>query len=137
MDMEESALIVPVSKTGKRRVIYLSERSKNVIVAIRDKSEALGLPATHNSYLVKNPRTGKPYNNFQLSFSRARAAVGINDVRIHDLPNTYASLLIQNGVSLYEVQKLLGHSGPNMTQRYAHLNPNSLKQIVNNLPSFL
>lgn len=137
IDMEESALIVPVSKTGKRRVIYLSERSKNVIVAIRDKSEALGLPATHSSYLVKNPRTGKPYNDFQVSFSRARAAVGINDVRIHDLRHTYASLLIQNGVSLYEVQKLLGHSSPNMTQRYAHLNPNSLKQIVNNLPSFL
>lgn len=137
IDMEESALIVPVSKTGKRRVIYLSERSKNVIVAIRDKSEALGLPATYNSYLVKNPRTGKPYNDFQVSFSRARAAVGINDVRINDLRHTYASLLIQNGVSLYEVQKLLGHSSPNMTQRYAHLNPNSLKQIVNNLPSFL
>ena len=118
-------------------MIYLSARSKNVIVAIRDKSEALGLPATYNSYLVKNPRTGKPYNDFQVSFSRARAAVGINDVRIHDLRHTYASLLIQNGVSLYEVQKLLGHSTPNMTQRYAHLNPNSLKQIVNNLPSFL
>ena len=137
IDMEESALIVPVSKTGKRRVIYLSERSKNVIVAIRDKSEALGLPATHNSYLVKNPKTGKPYNDFQVSFSRARVAVGINDVRINDLRHTYASLLIQNGVSLYEVQKLLGHSSLNMTQRYAHLNPNSLKQIVNNLPSFL
>ena len=110
---------------------------KNVIVAIRDKSEALGLPATHNSYLVKNPRMGKPYNDFQVSFSRALAAVGINDVRINDLRHTYASLLIQNGVSLYEVQKLLGHSSPNMKQRYAHLNPNSLKQIVNNLPSFL
>ena len=119
------------------RVIYLSEWSKNVIVAIRDTSAALGQPATLNSFLVKNPSTGKPYNDFQVSFSRARAAVGINDVRIHDLRHTYASLLIQNGVSLYEVQKLLGHSSPNMTQRYAHLNPNSLKQIVNNLPSFL
>ena len=118
-------------------MIYLSERSKTVIVATRDKSEALGLPVTHNSYLFKNSRTDKPYNEFQVSFSRARAAVGINEVRIHDLRHTDARLLIQNGVSLYEVQKLLGHSSPNLTQRYAHLNPNSLKQIVNNLPSFL
>ena len=76
IDMEESALIVPVSKTSKRRVIYLSERSKNVIVAISNKSEALGLPATYNYYLVKNPRTGKPYNDFQVSFPRARALWG-------------------------------------------------------------
>ena len=137
IDTDESALIVPISKTGKRRVIYLSERSKNVIVAIREKSEAFGLPATHSSYLVKNSRTGKAYNDFQASFSRARAAVGINDVRINDLRHTHASLLIQNGVSLNEVQKLLGHSSPNKTKHYAHLNPNSLKQIVNNLPSFL
>ena len=104
---------------------------------IRQRSESLGIPVTKDAYLIQNPRTGKPYNDFQVSFSRARAAVGITDVRIHDLRHTYASLLIQNGISLYEVQKLLGHSSPNMTQRYAHLNPNNLKQIVNTLPSFL
>ena len=37
IDMEESLLVVAVKKTGKRRVIHLSERSKSVIVAIRDK----------------------------------------------------------------------------------------------------
>jgi site-specific recombinase XerD len=48
-------------------------------------------------------------------------------VRIHDLRHTYASLLINNGVSLYEVQELLGHSSSAMTQRYAHLQPNQLR----------
>jgi site-specific recombinase XerD len=42
-------------------------------------------------------------------------------VRIHDLRHTYASLLINNEVSIYEVQRLLGHSNITMTQRYAHL----------------
>ena len=134
LDFQESALIVPISKTGKRRIIYLSEKAKAVINAIRQKSKDLGLSTTDNSFLVKNPRTGKPYNDFQVSFAKARSEVGIEDVRIHDLRHTYASILIQNGVTLYEVQKLLGHSSPNMTQRYAHLNPNNLKQIVNNLP---
>ena len=137
INMDESALTVPVSKTGKRRTIYLSERSKKVIALIRKRSESLGIPVTKDAYLVQNPRTGKPYNDFQVSFSRARAAVGLNDVRVHDLRHTYASLLIQNGISLYEVQKLLGHSSPHMTQRYAHLSPNSLKQIVNDLPGLL
>ena len=49
-----------------------------------------------------------------------REAAGLNDVRIHDLRHTYASLLVNKGVSLYEVQQLLGHSSPQMTQRYAH-----------------
>jgi hypothetical protein len=70
--MQENALFVPISKTGKRRVIYLSEKAKEVIISIRQKSEDLGLPMTHNSYLVKNPRTGKPYNGFQVSFAKAR-----------------------------------------------------------------
>ena len=62
--------------------------------------------------------------------------VGINDARIHDLRHNYVSLLIQNGISLYEVQKLLGHSSPYIVKRYAHLKPISLKQIVDTLPSF-
>ncbi|MBE1290099.1 MAG: tyrosine-type recombinase/integrase, partial [Rhodobacteraceae bacterium] len=37
-------------------------------------------------------------------------------------------LLINKGVSLYEVQTLLGHSSAQMTQRYAHLQPNLLHQ---------
>jgi len=136
IDFEESSLVVPISKTGKKRVIYLSEKAKTLIISIRKKSEELGLPTSADSFLIKNPKTGKPYNDFQVAFAKARGEVGINDVRIHDLRHTYASILIQNGVTLYEVQKLLGHSSPNMTQRYAHLNPNNLKQIVNNLPRF-
>jgi integrase len=40
---------------------------------------------------------------------------------IHSLRHTFASWLIQRGMSLYEVQKLLGHASPVMTQRYAAL----------------
>ena len=47
--------------------------------------------------------------------------LGLEDVRIHDLRHTYASILINNEVSIYEVQRLLGHSNVTMTQRYAHL----------------
>lgn len=53
---------------------------------------------------------------------------GLNNLRFHDLRHTYASHLINQGVSLYEVQTLLGHSSLQMTQRYAHLQPNLLQK---------
>ena len=66
----------------------------------------------------------------ELAWDRARQRVGMDDVRIHDLRHTYASLLINRGASIYEVQKLLGHYHISMTERYAHLLPDTLQQRV-------
>ncbi|MBK0296310.1 tyrosine-type recombinase/integrase, partial [Bacillus sp. S34] len=46
---------------------------------------------------------------------------GLDDVHLHDARHTYASWLIQDGVSLEEVGRLLGHVSPLTTRRYAHL----------------
>lgn len=50
-----------------------------------------------------------------------KAALGRDDVHVHDLRHTYASWLVQSGVTLYEVQRLLGHRDASSTARYAHL----------------
>ncbi|MFN3486936.1 MAG: tyrosine-type recombinase/integrase, partial [Planctomycetota bacterium] len=42
-------------------------------------------------------------------------------VTVHTFRHTFASRLVQAGVPLYHVQALLGHTSPQMTQRYAHL----------------
>lgn len=44
-------------------------------------------------------------------------------VTMHTLRHSFASKLVKNGVSLFEVSVLLDHSNPKMTQRYAHLAP--------------
>jgi integrase len=61
-------------------------------------------------------------------------ASGINaELHFHSLRHTFASWLVQDGVSLYEVQKLLGHSNISVTQVYSHLKPEQLHSTVNRL----
>jgi site-specific recombinase XerD len=51
----------------------------------------------------------------------------------HSLRHTHASWLVQSGATLYEVQKLLGHSSSATTQVYAHLQPEAMHETVNRI----
>lgn len=53
---------------------------------------------------------------------------------LHELRHTFASHLVQNGVDLYSVSKLLGHRSIEMTEIYAHLAPQTLQDAVKKLP---
>jgi integrase len=52
---------------------------------------------------------------------RIRRRAGLEGVRLHDLRHTYASIGAGMGLSLPMIGKLLGHTQPVTTQRYAHL----------------
>ena len=64
-------------------------------------------------------------------WSRLRVDAGLPHLRIHDLRHQYASFLVNGGRTLYEVQQILGHSDPSVTQRYAHLSSRSLQDAAN------
>jgi integrase len=63
-------------------------------------------------------------------FTSAAAKADIEHFHFHGLRHTFATRLIQAGVDLYKVQRLLGHKSLMMTQRYAHHCPDSLRDSV-------
>ena len=73
----------------------------------------------------------KPYVSFWYSWDSARREAGLGGVRIHDLRHSYASFLVNAGRTLYEVQRLLGHTQIKTTQRYAHLSQDTLLAAAN------
>lgn len=127
-DRAKRVWTVPRSKSGRSRRIILSTEAMAVLDDCVANAERLGLGTDGKSYVFTNPRTLTAYDSFYAVWHLIRDAAELPDVRIHDLRHTYASLLINSGVSLYEVQTLLGHSSVQMTQRYAHLQPNLLHQ---------
>ena len=128
--------VVPVAKGGRSRKVYLSKDAINVFREVQIKSKYL-LGGELGEYVFTNPRTGKPYNSFYASWYRVLDRAKLANIRIHDLRHTYASILINSGVTIYELQKLLGHSSVAITQRYAHLYPDQLHEKTENVANFL
>jgi integrase len=81
-------------------------------------------------YCFVNPRTRTRYRTVSKVFDRLKRRGSVS-LRLHDLRHNFASMLINDGRTLYEVQQILGHSNPKVTQRYAHLTAKTLEAAAN------
>ena len=122
-DLERRLWRIPTTKLGKPRHVPISD---GVLSLLGSAPRVYAV-----DHVFANPATGKPYVTFYVSWNTARIRAGMPEVRIHDLRHSFASLLINNGRSLYEVQKILGHTQVKTTQRYAHLAPQTLLDASN------
>ena len=75
---------------------------------------------------------GRP-NYLTIHYAQIAKSCGV-DSFLHKLRHTFASQLVQNGVELYTVSKLLGHSSIQMTEIYAHMAPPTLHRAIAKLP---
>lgn len=117
-----------LSKNGK--TIYKPINTDCIVSFDRLKRLSSG-----SKYVFYNHRTHTHVRSFQKAF-KAVCSVAALDLRIHDLRHTFASFLVQNGVPIYQVSTLLGHSDTRITQRYAHIAPSYLHDAMKSLPSF-
>ena len=114
---------IPFTKSGKPRYVPLSTGAIHLLASTPRREDC--------PWAFPNPKTGKPYVSFFYSWDTARKQAGLADVRIHDLRHSFASFLVNAGRSLYEVQKILGHTQVKTTQRYAHLSQDTLIEAAN------
>ena len=112
---------IPTSKSGKKRVLPITPQLLELYKSI---------PKDDTPYLFASAKSKKPYVTIYVSWNSARTRAGLKDLRMHDLRHSFASALVNNGRSLYEVQTLLGHSTSKMTQRYAHLSNENLMKAA-------
>ena len=98
-------------------------------VAKKGKTETL--PQTKSPYVFPGRYDDKPRGNITDMLKRVKEKAGLPESfrPLHGLRHSFASWLASSGqVSMYELQKLLTHSSPQMTQRYAHLHDDALRK---------
>jgi|SRR5580700_410305 integrase len=128
----------PKSKSSKR-VIPLSRECAQLLLAHRAEQERAKKEAGaayDDRDLVFPNADGSPWppDTFTMQFGKLAALVGLKGFRFHDLRHAFASLTLAGGVSVKEVQTLLGHSSPTVTLSvYARSMEGLGRQAVNEL----
>lgn len=144
VDLSKGVLTIRDAKAGSRYA-FLTERAVEML-----KSRPQGKPSDYvfpsrkankedqeEAGQVVNFITGK-MDRISLTFARTVEELKLNDgiddprlrIYFHSCRHSYASWMIEQGADLYTVQKLLGHKTNVMTQRYAHLSENRLKDAA-------
>ncbi len=129
VDTKNGLLLVLDTKGGRDRNVPMTNRLKTLF-----ESMDSGGP----SNLVFPTAAGSIQRQVPSAFKRGLSEAKLNDgvenrkmrASFHTLRHTYASRLVQAGIDLYRVQRLLGHSTPVMTARYSKLADGDLRQAV-------
>jgi integrase len=114
--------MLPDSKTGQK-AIRLNAPAQKILE---------GVPRVEgNPFVICGDRPGRHLVNLQKPWRRIRKAAELGDVRLHDLRHSFASVGASAGQSLVVIGKMLGHSQPATTARYAHLADDPVKAASN------
>lgn len=121
-------IFLPDAKTGPRRVL-LNSKALEILRTLPQDPE--------NEFVIVGERHGQHITDLQRPWRRIRKKAGLDDVRIHDLRHTYASISAMAGHSLPMIGRLLGHSQPQTTARYAHLADTPARKATNEVEGLI
>lgn len=114
------------TKSGVRRFVPINDKCYSLLLKLYQTRKS------DNDYVFKDSN-GNPFNvhHFYRIFHRMQVKAQLKKhYRFHDLRHTFSSHFMMNGGNLYDLQKILGHSKSETTQRYAHLSLNHLSEVI-------
>ena len=113
IDLDKRTWTLNMTKNGRRRHIPLTLGAMAVIDQLPRYD---GCP-----WLLANKQTMLPFTDIKRSWMQARKAAGLNNVCLHDLRHSFASNLVNGGVDILRVSRLMGHVNLASSSRYSHL----------------
>jgi integrase len=126
VDFDRGILFLPDSKTGKKP-IYLPEAALTVLNSL---PRVDGTP-----YIISGAGSIRPRADLKRPWALLCRAAELKGARLHDLRHSFASYGAGNGLGLPVIGKLLGHSQPSTTNRYAHLDASPLRRASERISS--
>ncbi|NJD76598.1 MAG: integrase [Candidatus Methanoperedens sp.] len=125
LDLNDGIGWVRMGKGAKDRIFIISEMFKNDLLAYKDENSSDG-----KGYILSvNGRKMSP-RSIQHAVKAAAKRAGIEkDVHVHTLRHSFATHLLENGVDIRKIQKLLGHSNLQTTQIYTQVSSEEIKKI--------
>lgn len=128
VDFDAGYLKLADSKTGQKAIPLNSGALQILAETPRFEASPFVFPAHRSDgYYEGTPKVWRII----------RKMAGIEDVRLHDLRHSFASVAVAGGASLPIIGALLGHSDSATTQRYAHLHDDPLKAATESIGSKL
>jgi integrase len=123
VDLDRGVWIKPSHHTKQKRTEHLplSGPALALLADMREKAD----PAEANVF--PGNASSKPLQDIKKFWKGVTAQARIADYRLHDNRHTHASHLVSSGLSLEIVGRLLGHTNPTTTKRYAHIADDPLR----------
>jgi site-specific recombinase XerD len=115
------------TKQGKRRVIPLSDVAYHLLQVKHGKN------TSEYAFTLSDRKISDGWLSHKFKYYVYEAKLDNDKLHFHSLRHTFASWLVQDGVNIYEVQKLLGHSSVKVTEVYSHLAASELRSAVNRI----
>jgi integrase len=122
ISLENRTWLIPHPKNGKPRHVPLSQAAIDLIGQLPRFADC--------PYLLPNPETKEPFVTIKHAWMTARDKAKLPGLRLHDLRHACASFLVNSGIDLLTVGRILGHADYKSTMRYSHLAQDTLLAAV-------
>lgn len=130
-DLERAEWIKPSSHTKQKRT-HRAPLSDDAVALLREMRRQ-----SNGDFVFPGRFEGSSLTDLKKSWASIRRRAGLNDVRLHDLRHTYASILASSGTSLPIIGALLGHTQPSTTAKYSHFYDDPLREATSRVSNLI